>query len=369
MPSSSTDAEGERPPAASRPWINVAVSIVATAIFFLLVEGAASVLLSVGAARRALAMKEESHVRYDAELGWSNRPNLHLADFYEPGASLTINAQGLRGLEDYAAHVPPGRYRMVALGDSFTLGFGVDDTQTYAARMESACPALQAVNMGQGGYGLDQDYLWYKRDGGKLDANLLLVAVIAHDFYRMASTDFIGYGKPVLRAREGALRVENVPVPRWEWRAALTRAREFVESLAVVKLGRRVASHLRPEQRFYGEAGSEVFAAAGLALDDLARDSRARGQRMAIVYLPTRDLLPQEPTREATWLEAYGTRQGVPVVNLVPAFDALTPAQLARMYRWDYHYTVEGNRFVSQALLRALPSAVPGFPACAAAAS
>jgi hypothetical protein len=39
------------------------------------------------------------------------------------------------------------------------------------------------------------------------------------------------------------------------------------------------------------------------------------------------------------------------------------------MYRWDYHYTPEGNRFVAQALLRDLAAAVPGFPACPAPAS
>ena len=45
----------------------------------------------------------------------------------------------------------------------------------------------------------------------------------------------------------------------------------------------------------------------------------------------------------------------------------LTPAELARMFRIDSHYSDEGNRFVARALLRHLAAKVPGFPGCAGA--
>jgi hypothetical protein len=246
------------------------------------------------------------------------------------------------------------------------MGFGVGDDKTYAAQMQALCPTLQTVNMGQGGYGVDQGYLWYKRDGVSLDANLLLFAVIAHDFYRMQSDDFIGYGKPVLRVRNNALAVENVPPPSWTWRTPLRRAGEFFNSLAMARAGHWLMNRgAPPAERFYGTVGDEVMLAAELAFDDLAQLSRSRGQHFAVAYLPTGDLLAREPTPESAWLENFARRTGVPFVNLVADFNGLTPAQLARMFRPDNHYTAEGNGFVAEALLRHLGRQVPDFPGCA----
>jgi hypothetical protein len=318
-------------------------------------------------------MREESHSRYDPDLGWSHRPGLRIEGMYGEGTVFTTNRQGFRAREDFGKAVPEGRYRVIALGDSFTMGYGVDDESSYAARMRAFCPALQTVNMGQGGYGVDQDYLWYKRDGTKLDAQVLLFAFVAEDFFRMAGDTFIGYPKPVLRARDGKLAVENVPVPQaWESRTTLHRARTFMESLAVVRAGQWIRGKFggqgaeRKAYEFYGTVGDQVFAAAKLAFDDLAAVSKARGQHFVLVYLPASYLLAHEPSREAKWLESYSRASGVPFINLTADFEQLTPAEIARMYRPDYHYSDEGNRFVARALLRHLGAKLPGFPSCPA---
>ncbi len=373
MPSSSTESPAA-PAGKDSLLANLALAVVGTAVLFLLIEGATSLLMSAREAKRTLYMREESHSHYDPDLGWSHRPGLRIENMYGEGTVFTTNAQGFRGRENVDRAVPAGRYRVIALGDSFTMGYGVDDESSYAARMRAFCPALQTVNMGQGGYGVDQDYLWYKRDGAKLDAQVLLFAVIAQDFYRMAGDTFIGYPKPVLRARDGRLAIENVPVPRaWESRTTLRRARTFVESLAVVRAGQWIAGKFgeqgaeRRAEQFYGTVGEEVFAAAKLAFDDLAAVSKARGQHFVLVYLPVVDLLPREPSREAAWLDAYARASGVPFANLTADFEKLTPAEISRMYRPDYHYSDEGNRFVARALLRHLAGKVPGFPGCAGA--
>jgi lysophospholipase L1-like esterase len=347
-------------------WVNLLVSVLSTGVLFLLIEGLASVLMSARVAKQAIRMREEEiHARYDADLGWSNRPDVRIENLYGEKASFTTNSQGFRARENFDKAVAPGKFRIVTLGDSFTLGFGVGDGESYPSQMQALCPVLQTVNMGQGGYGVDQGYLWYKRDGVKLDANMLLFAVIAQDFYRMAGDNFIGYGKPVLRVRNNALAVENVPPPTWSLRTPVRRAREFLESLAIVRTGRWLARRgAPPAEQFYGVASDDVFAAAGLAFQDLAELSRTRGQRFVVAYLPISALLAKEPTREAAWLEDYSRRSGVPFINLVPDFNRLAPAELSRMFRPDGHYTEEGNRFVAEALLRRMAAHIPGFPGC-----
>jgi len=356
---------GKRKP----PWRNLLLALLSTGLFCLLLEGLGSVLMSARSAKDTPYMREESHAQYDRDLGWSHRPHVRLEGLYGPGTRFTTNAQGFRAGEDYDRRVPSGRYRIICLGDSFTMGFGVGDEATYPAQMEALCPGVQAVNMGQGGYGLDQDYLWYKRDGVHLQAQVLLFAVVAHDFYRMADDNFIGYAKPALRVRDNALAVDNVPVPRtWGLRTPLRRARSFLEGLGAVRAARwLVGKGSPPALQFYGTVDEGVFAAAGLALDDLAALSRARGQHFVLVYLPTADLLGQEPTREAGWLEEYCRRSGVSFIDLAPEFGRLPPSEIARLFRPDYHYTVEGTRFVAAVLLRRLGEWIPGFPGCGAA--
>jgi hypothetical protein len=355
------------PPSASRSSFrrNLVFSAVSTTALFLWIEGGASLLLSLRSAKHALRMAEEAHVRYDADLGWSHVPGRVLPSLYGEGKSFSINDQGFRAREHYEKTIPAGRHRVVCLGDSFTMGFGVGDDEHYPAQMQSLCPRLQVVNMGQGGYGLDQIYLWYKRDGVTLDANLLVVAVIAHDFYRMTDERFVGYEKPALRVRDGALVVTNVPVPQtFGRRTPLVRARTLLESLALTRLLRFVAGRTRiAEETFYGQVDDQVLAAAGLALDDLVSLSRAREQQMALVYLPSSDLLPREPTREAAWMEAYARRQGIPFANLAADFGSLPPWELARLFRPDYHYTEAGNRFVAETLLKRLGPQV-SLPTC-----
>ena len=369
MSSNSTEPAAGPPPTGqpSPPWANLLLAVLSTAVLFLVLEGVASVLMSARAAKRTLYMREESHSQYDADLGWSHRPGLRIEDMYGEKARFTTNTRAFRATEDFDQPVPPGRYRLVALGDSFTMGYGVGDESTYPAQMQAQCPVLQTVNMGQGGYGLDQDYLWYKRDGVKLDANVLLVAVIAQDFFRMAGDNFIGYGKPVLRPKDGALAVENVPVPStWGSRTPLRRAREFLDTLALMRTGRWLAGHVTapPPEQFYGAVSAEVMTAATLALDDLARLSKQRGQHLVVAYLPVSDLLAKEPTAEAAWLEAYSKRSGVVFVNLATEFARRAPAEISRLFRPDYHYSEEGNRFVAATLLRHLGEKVPGFPGC-----
>jgi hypothetical protein len=352
---------------------NLVFSAVAVTLVFLVLEGAASVFLATRQAKHALRMEEESHADYDADLGWVSRADIHIESLYGPGISFTTNARGFRGTENHTPEIPPGRFRVVCLGDSFTMGFGVDDAQSYPAQMQAACPRAQTVNMGEGGYGIDQAYLWYKREGVKLQTDVLLFAFIPHDFYRMARADFIGYPKPVLRAKNGALAVENVPVPhRWAGRTAKRRGLELVQSLSLSRslawLVRRIrfgSGVERPDQTFYGAVGDDTLAAAGLAFQDLAQLSQARGQQFVLVYLPSLDLLPQEPTRESQWLQDYAREHGLRVFNLVEEFGRLPPWEIARLFRPDDgHYTPEGNRFVAEALLRRLRELRPAEFEC-----
>ena len=159
-------------------------------------------------------MAERIHTRYDDLLGWVNMENVVLRDLYGKGVYLRTNSQGFRANKDYDVSPPPDKLRIVCSGDSFTLGYGVDNDHTWCQLRANRDDSFQTVNMGQGGYGIDQIYLWYERDGSRLEHDIHLFTFITADFWRMRHRSFHGYGKPFLTLRDGELAVENVPVPR-----------------------------------------------------------------------------------------------------------------------------------------------------------
>jgi len=158
------------------------------------------------------------HTRYDQELGWVNKPDMDIPDMYGSGISLKTNSQGFRADHDFDLSVPPGKLRIICSGDSFTLGYGVRNDETWCQLLTALDSRLETVNMGQGGYGVDQAYLWYKRDGLKLQHQIHLLAFITQDFQRMEGSEFLGYGKPVLDIENNSLVVKNVPVPNRAYR-------------------------------------------------------------------------------------------------------------------------------------------------------
>ena len=151
-----------------RAVVGVALVCLATLIA---IEGLSSLIL-VGRAfvdRAGPLVAERRHTQYDPDLGWVNTPGVQIPDLYGPGRSLSINSQGFRGLHDTSERVAAGRLRILCSGDSFTLGYGVGDADTWCARLTALDSRLETVNMGQGGYGVDQAYLWYLRDRGVHD--------------------------------------------------------------------------------------------------------------------------------------------------------------------------------------------------------
>jgi hypothetical protein len=199
--------------------ILVLVNTVVIVLLFALLEGAASLLLTGVEIIRTDAVPEHQHAEHDPLLGWVNLPNVHLPDIYGPGVAVRTNSQRFRSDRDFTTAVPAGRTRIICSGDSFTFGYGVDNADTWCERLVALDPRLETVNMGLGGYGVDQAYLWYMRDGTPLDHDLHLFVFLTDDFRRMRSDRFMGYGKPFLDVRDDSLVVANLPVPNTSWLA------------------------------------------------------------------------------------------------------------------------------------------------------
>lgn len=153
--------------------------------------------------------------RYHPLMGWVNKPNYK--DIFNVAKdfrfTVTHNSRGLRGPER-GYRKPSGVKRVIALGDSFVWGFGVEDDEVFSRVIESADPHVEVINMGVSGYGTDQQILYYDAEGAKYEHDLVLVLFYANDISELGRTISYGYPKPMFNPDSKKLTLMNVPVPR-----------------------------------------------------------------------------------------------------------------------------------------------------------
>ncbi len=120
----------------------------------------------------------KADVEPDFLLGWRMKRN-------HRGQKASHNSQGFRGTREIPVE-GTGR-RIVAIGDSFTYGLGVEDGETFAARL-GVLLSGDVANLGVNGYGVDQAVLMWESEGRRLRPNVVVLGYFTHDFHRNAFT-------------------------------------------------------------------------------------------------------------------------------------------------------------------------------------
>ena len=154
--------------------------------------------------------------RYDADLGWTLVPGWSgRHQNYDFSAQYRLNRHGFRNDSP-----PPGTHpeRLIAVaGDSFTFGFGVNDDETFVHHLnETASDLGSFVNFAVPGYSTDQEALLLERTILKFKPRaVLLVVYLGNDVFDNALPYPIqvNMGKPYFVLEDGALKLENTPVP------------------------------------------------------------------------------------------------------------------------------------------------------------
>jgi lysophospholipase L1-like esterase len=117
----------------------------------------------------------------DPELKYRHRPNFERT--YQ-GVSLKFNERGLR--DDPIPPKPPGEFRVLLLGDSQTLGWGVAREDTWAVGLqrilaEGASVPLRVINAGVASYETRQECRFLRREGFDLGPDLVLLLFLDND--------------------------------------------------------------------------------------------------------------------------------------------------------------------------------------------
>lgn len=319
----------------------------------------------------------------DEELGWTVGPN---------GSGELYNSDG-RGVRrasgrDYADLPSEGVLRIVTVGDSFTHGDEVPDAATWQAALERLDPRLEVLNLGVGGYGTDQAFLRWRRDGRPRGAQIAILGIWPENVCRnlnvcryfltlqegfMTKPRFVIEGaelvlvnSPVATPAEvadaldalrpvGLLKHERWLIP-WEleespWNAV--RTTRFARSMWSRWLRQRLRNELYTGA---DPSGNDVTVAIA---HEFAREAARSGSMPFVLFLPMRELIGDYPTAFSFPLAQCMRDAGLAVVDATEILAAaVEEAGIDHVFLPSGHYTAAANELVARHLATSLETVI-----------
>ena len=231
----------------------------------------------------------------DPLIGHEHTPGTHS---HLMGVDVQINSMGLRDREIPLARTP-GTERILMLGDSFTLGWGVAFDETISKRIEKMFAKdgrnVEVINTGVGNYNTTMEVQYYLDHGYKFQSDLVVLNFIFND---------------------------AEPEPTYHDDGFLARNSE----LAVVFLGamdsflRRSGAENRWDQYYLGLYEKPGWDLAKAAIHKLAIAVRAQGGKLLIVNWPElHDVKNYRLQHVTDLIQAVADSEGVPFIDLLPA--------------------------------------------------
>jgi len=336
---------------------------------------------SIFAATNLEYLKRSHYYIEDSLLGYTIAPDSEGHD-----GTYKSSIEGLRSEYRGESLASRSATQLVALfGDSFTFGEDVPFQETWANYLQQRVSSgVQIINFGVPGYGVDQAYLRYKRDGAKWPVSVAVLAFIQADLYRNVSAYMflhfdwqMPFSKPIFSIDGSDLRLATKPTLPAE---ALFSKRSIAE-LPFLEydinfdpqlwtqhpfynsyLVRAFASRFSRWPRRTAHTSDDVVVQVGTRLiEAFVGTASARNARAIVLYLPSRnDFVTKEPLLKwrvkgalaAKGVELYDLTECL--TNQIPAPELFIPEHP--------HYTGRANAAVAscvQPLIASLLSPLP----------
>ncbi len=159
--------------------IKVFLLIVGLGITLLVAEG--SLRLFIPAYVASAGIERNYFCRFDHEIGWRPLPDIS-GRHQRHGFSVLVhqNQFGLRGPNTMRREKTSSIPRMLVLGDSFVWGYGVDQQRIFTdPRVHQSGKEL--INFGVSGYGTDQEFLFYLREGTLFEVDEVMLVLTPYN--------------------------------------------------------------------------------------------------------------------------------------------------------------------------------------------
>lgn len=248
------------------------------------------------------------------------------------GVDVAISSQGLRDRE-FGAAPPPGRTRILMLGDSLAFGWGVPVERTYSKRLEQmllqAGHDVEVINTGVGNYNTEMQVAYFLERGAKLNPHYVVLNY------------FINDAEPTPRDRSSVLARHS--------RAYVYFSSRVDAALRLAGVGDRTDWRTYYASLYEGEEGIGRVAAA---VERLAAYCRSRGIRLSIANYPELRSPADYPFAHVDRLiERIAAANQLKYLSLLPGVRDLEPETLW-VTRPDPHPSAVAHEAFAKTLFR-----------------
>jgi len=271
--------------------------------------------------------------------GWYDRPRW---SYFDEGGQVdyVFNRYGLRD-HDFELEKQPGEFRVVAIGDSFTFGVGVqlEDCWTEVTERElrqRRGGPVEVINAGfAGGYKTLEYEDWILRDGVRLKPDVILVGFCLNDMNRNVSLYAWTDPRKLDQWAGGASRVLNALQTAW--------------------VGPAPPRHLLDYTKMVAKAPGD-WNGAKAALHRLHEALAAQGIRLVVVPFPMVSGLRETPYPFAALLDqvnAFLDAEHIERIDLLPRVIGLVDEDLW-VHPTDQHPNDVGHRLFAGGIVESL---------------
>jgi lysophospholipase L1-like esterase len=292
--------------------------------------------------------------------------NGHWVVWFRRPYNVQTNSLGLRNVEEPA----PGSFRIVAMGDSQTLGpyLANEDTwpawlQTWIRQANRNSRPVQVFNAGISGYSIGDKLALFREKIVPFRPGLVLLAVFENDVSDLARERHglvqreTSAGGPGLATRLKIVARNSAVfarVERWVLRRELAAVGIEAGRGETGGQSRSRVAEVDPFSRYAGRYES-LFA-------DLAGAARDAGIPLSILYLPASDVAAGKAVSPVEQLvRSLSARHGLPYLDLTTALTAADTESRNYLLQWNEasrrfegngHFSREGNLSIGKEIAR-----------------
>jgi hypothetical protein len=282
------------------------------------------------------------------------------------------NSLGWRGSREYrvGAH---RNCRVLFLGDSFTYGIGVNDNQTFAARVEkllrAEIPGLEVMNAGCPGKGTDYALKCFQTVGRTFHPNLTVLCFFCNDFQDNARGEYYNVGQggvltpKAIKCGGGVKNLLN-HLPGYNWLISWSQAANLIKQAGVNFLVNRAKKHpgagagevVTYQPGLHGYADRRNQALTGIYLKNLAARVKQDGGELIMFYIPiSQEVIDYRRTQALSTdelaLQRLAADNHIMLWSLTPLL-AHSGQPIDRLYYKEGHWTAAAHELAARFMSR-----------------
>ncbi len=299
----------------------------------------------------------DPNTQFDPELGWSPIPNKKF--FARDWGTVTSNSLGFR-----SAEIDQNKKQIIVLGDSFTWGFGVSDTETFPCFLDEMVSKLgyQVSNLGVSGYDLGQYYLFLKRHINKFNnlKQVVLVINVQNDLICTAANFDNGKKKPLFIVRNNNLILTNKVINKHCLRNLFSRSYFLGMSWPHNILGDLLSK--AADDRVLSQ--KELQEVSVLLLQKVFELVLSHNAELLVILNPSeKDFI--EKSDSLDYFEYIFSKlrvKGISYIDYIAILKKEDQKELRGFYLDDGHYTRKGNMFLAKTIYEHLQNRLKDNP-------